>query len=411
VPRRSTVRLLLLGVLIVTTSTQPVFLVGAAFFQIGPEFGLGPLGLGFLTAAFFLTSSVSSPILGRWVQRVGWRRAMTINCLTSSALMMATAFLARSVWHLGALLIASAAVYGMSNPAANQALALHTDPNRAATVFGLKHAGIPSSTLLAGLAVPALVVNSGWRAAFIASSVMAAAVWFLIPRIERSESESFRAAPRRGKPLDRALIRLLATAAGLASLAATALGTYMVSAAVDASFSEVAAGYLQFGGSLMSILARMLVGVLVDRKKAPGFVGLFTLMAIGSLAFVALSSTAGAMFAAMTILAYGTGWAWPGLMTFTVVDANRGSAAKSSSIMQAGVFVGAGAGPIVVGAAVERWGFDAAFLLVAACLMSAALLVRWVQVAAFARADQSEASESSAESSESSTESDESSAV
>ncbi len=380
---RHALRLLLLGVLIVTTSTQPVFLVGAAFFQIGPEFGLGPLGLGILTAAFFLASSVSSPILGRWVQRVGWRRAMRFNCLASSALMMSTALFARSVWWLGGFLIVSAAVYGMSNPAANQALALHTDPDRAATVFGMKHAGIPSSTLLAGLAIPVLVVDFGWRAGFVASSLMAAAVWFLIPRSDRTESASFRSAPQRGRPLAAGLIRLLAAAAGLASLAATALGTYMVSAAVDGGFTEVAAGYLQFAGSAVSILARVLVGVFVDRRQAPGYVGLFTLMAFGGLAFVGLSSSAGAVFALVTIAAYATGWAWPGLMTFTVVDANRGAAAKSSSIMQAGVFVGAGAGPVVVGGVVERWGFGSGFVVVAGCLMVAAVLVRVVQTKAY----------------------------
>lgn len=72
---RRQILLLVLSVALVTVSTLPVFLTGAAFFQIGPEFGIGPFGLGALTAAFFLTAAVSSPGLGRWVQRVGWQRA------------------------------------------------------------------------------------------------------------------------------------------------------------------------------------------------------------------------------------------------------------------------------------------------------------------------------------------------
>src|SRR5690606_36985653 len=51
---RHQVRLLILSVAVVTTSTLPVFLTGAAFFQIGPELGIGPFGLGAMTAAFFL---------------------------------------------------------------------------------------------------------------------------------------------------------------------------------------------------------------------------------------------------------------------------------------------------------------------------------------------------------------------
>ncbi|MDH5295199.1 MAG: MFS transporter, partial [Acidimicrobiia bacterium] len=78
------------------------------------------------------------------------------------------------------------------------------------------------------------------------------------------------------------------------------------------------------------------------------------------------------------VVAYATGWGWPGLMTFTVVDANRGTAAASSSVVQAGVFVGAGATPIVLGTAVERWGFDAVWVIVAAALLAGAGVARFI---------------------------------
>ena len=51
-----------------------------------------------------------------------------------------------------------------------------TDPDRQATLFGAKHAGIPGSTLLAGLAVPVIVVQYGWRWAFVAAAATALAV-------------------------------------------------------------------------------------------------------------------------------------------------------------------------------------------------------------------------------------------
>lgn len=69
-------RLVALSVLIVSLSTQPVFLLGAGFLQIGDELGFSATGLGVLTASFFLTASAVSPGLGRFVQRVGWRRAI-----------------------------------------------------------------------------------------------------------------------------------------------------------------------------------------------------------------------------------------------------------------------------------------------------------------------------------------------
>ncbi|MDX1447871.1 MAG: hypothetical protein R3246_02310, partial [Acidimicrobiia bacterium] len=62
-------------------------------------------------------------------------------------------------------------------------------------------------------------------------------------------------------------------------------------------------------------------------------------------------------------------------MTYTVVRANRASAASASAITQAGVFVGAGGVPIVLGAVIERWSFDGAWLTAAAGLVVAALVV------------------------------------
>lgn len=368
-------RLLLLSVAIVTVSTQPVFLLGAGFFQIGPEFGIGPLGLGFLTAAFFLTSSVSSVFLGRWVQTVGWRRAMRLNVLTSGLLMVAIATLARSVWAFALLLVCGAGVYGMANPAANLALATHTDPGRAATVFGIKHAGIPSSTLLAGFAVPVVIVTAGWRAAFVLSASLAALVFLLIPSSERVAPLHFAEAPTRGRPLDRFSMIGLTVAAALGAVAATALGTYLVSAAVDGGFTESAAGTLQFAGSGASIVIRLVSGVVSDRRRIAGYAGLMVLMGTGALAFVALPGVAGLSFAAVVVLAYMTGWGWPGLMTYTVVDANRSSVASSSALVQAGVFVGAGGGPLGIGLAVDRWGYDAAWSIVAVSLTLGTFIV------------------------------------
>lgn len=378
------IRLLFLAVLVITTSTQPVFLLGAAFFQIGPELGVGPVGLGALTAAFFLTASLTSTPLGRWVQRVGWRRAIRFNGLASAAVMVAIGTFAESVWSLAALLVVAAAVYGMSNPAANLALARHTDPERAATVFGIKHAGIPSSTLLAGLAVPLVVIGLGWRAGFYLSAGMAAAVFLLVPADEDHEQASRSSrAPSRGIPLSRGHLAALGVVSGLGALAAASLGTYMVSAAIDVGLSEPSAGWLQFGGSAASITARVAIGVRFDRRRQPGIHGLLWLLGAGAVVVALIPLASGPLFAVLIVAAYVTGWAWPGLMTYTVVDANRITAASSSAVIQTGTFVGAGGGPLVLGLVIERWSFDAAWLVVAVCLALGAVFVRWVRISVF----------------------------
>lgn len=369
------IRLLVLSVLIITASTQPVFLLGSSFFAIAPEFGLGPLGLGLLTAAFFLSASVSSTPLGRWVQRIGWQRAMVVNARASSILMLVIAVGARSVWVFAVLLVLAAGVYGMANPAANQALAEHTAPGRRATVFGIKHAGIPSSTLLAGFAVPAIVVSFGWRWAFVTSAILAFAVSLAVPRGVVEPSHRPEADDGVRRPMTVRWLIGLAAGSAFATWAAVALGTYLVSASVALGFSAAAAGWLQFGGSAASIGGRVVAGLVTDRIGGAGFAGVAILAGIGAVVFSALPFVAGAAFAALVVLGFMTGWGWPGLMTFTVVNANRRSAAASSAITQAGVFVGAGVGPIVLGAVIEQWSFDAGWWATAAGLAIAATVV------------------------------------
>lgn len=370
--RTSQLRLLTLGVLLVTLSTLPVFLTGAAFFQIGSELALGPFALGALTAAFFLTAAAVSPRLGRWVERVGWQKAMRVNIVGSALLSTLIAALVRNAWALGALLVAGAVVYGISNPAANQALAQYTSPRRIATVFGIKHAGIPSSTLLAGVAVPTVVIDLGWRAAFLIAPLLAVVVWSLVPR-HLPDPPPAVAPVRDGDRLTVSELRRLAGVAALGAMAAGALGTFLVTASVEAGLDEATAGWLQFAGSGASIGARLLAGLAVDRVGGVGK-AFFSLLAAGAVAFALLPWATGVWFVLLVVAAYATGWGWPGLLTATVVGSDRSSAASRSAITQAGVFVGGGVGPVVLGFVADRLSFDPMWLLVAASLALATLI-------------------------------------
>lgn len=362
--------------LVVTTSSQPAFLLGSAFFQIGPEFGLGPVGQGALTAGFFLTAASTSTPFGRWVQRVGWQRAIRLNTWVSALLMFLTAAFARHTLVLAGFLVVGAGIYGMSNPAANQALADHTDPGRQATIFGIKHAGIPMSALLAGLAVPVVVVNWGWRWAFVATAVLTLGLSFLVPKGELSPRVSpDHVAQTPQRPLDMKTLLALALGSAFATWSAISLSTYLVSGALAVGFTAAAAGWLQFSGSAATIMTRVGMGVLTDRRSRSGLTALVALVAAGAFVFLIIPQVSGALFAIAIVLAFTTGWGWPGLMTFTVVQADRSQAAASSAVTQAGVFVGAGVGPLVLGAIIEQRGYAASWYAVSAALAVAALVI------------------------------------
>jgi len=371
-------RLVALGVAVIVVSTQPVFLLGAGFLNIGPEFGFGTTGLGALTAAFFLSASVSSAPLGRVVQRIGWRRAMRINATVSGALLVAIAAGARHIITFALLMVGAGVVYGLANPAANQALADQVDPRRRALMFGLKHAGIPSSTLIAGLAVPVVIVRFGWRASYALVAIVAVVVWALIPPVSRPRAEVRGVAsdPRRFvAPMGSPLLIGLAVGAALGTWAAIGLSTYLVAASVEKGLSEVEAGWLLFAGSAVSIGGRIAAGHVTDRSAGRGFGSIVALTAAGAVFFGWLGIAAGGVFVVLVLGAFATGWGWPGLMTYTVVNANARSAATSSGITQAGVFFGAGIGPIVLGWVAETWSFNAVWLGVAGALALAATTV------------------------------------
>lgn len=361
-------RLVMLAILIVVVSTQPVFLLGAAFLSIGPEFGFGATGLGLITASFFLAAAVASPPFGRLVQRIGWQTAVRFNAVISGVNLVVIALFAHSLAVFSVLIVIGGLVYGLANPAANLALAEHVDPDRRAMTFGLKHAGIPASTLIAGLAIPVVILNFGWRTAYALAALVSVAVWALTrtaPPVARPPGSDPR---RRVEPMGTRLLIALALGASMATWGAIALSTYLVAAAVDRGLTEAAAGWLLFAGSAASIVARIGAGYLTDRVGGRGFSSMAVLTGVGVLVFLLLGVSSGMAFVVLVLVAFATGWGWPGLMTYTVVNANAGTAARSSGITQAGIFFGGGAGPIVLGLVVEHWGFDVIWLLVAITL-------------------------------------------
>ena len=376
-------RRLLLAILIVALSSQPVFLLAASFLRLEDDIGLTTASLGVLTAAFFLTAAITSAPLGRVIERIGWQSAMKVNAVGSAAVLLAIALFARSIAAFFVLLVVGGAVYGFANPAANKSLAEQVFPDRRGLIFGLKHAGIPASTMLAGLALTLIIVRWDWPVAFALALVLVPVVWVLIVT-DRNDGAHIPAAhePSRGaRRLGRGDLATLAAAAALCTTAAISLSIFLVEASVEeASLTESAAGLLLFAGSLSSILGRMTAGAVTDRAHGRGFASLTVLMGVGSLVFFLLRPATGAVFIVLVLVAFATGWGWPGMMTFTVVNANTSTVAASSSITQAGIFLGAGIGPVLLGLVIERTSFQASWALVAVALLLAASIVTIVGV-------------------------------
>ena len=86
-------------------------------------------------------------------------------------------------------------------------------------------------------------------------------------------------------------------------------------------------------------------------------------MAIGAVGLVLLAVPGTPALTIGTILGFGLGWSWPGLMQFAVVRLNPSAPAAASAIVQTGVYAGGFAGPIAFGFVAARSSFDTAWLV------------------------------------------------
>ena len=99
-------------------------------------------------------------------------------------------------------------------------------------------------------------------------------------------------------------------------------------------------------------------------------------LVVGAVGMVVLSYDQVPTLLVGTLVAFGIGWAWPGLLLFAVIRVGRDSPAEASGLIQAGAFAGGACGPAIFGLLVAATPFETAWRSYAAVtLLSAVLLV------------------------------------
>ena len=349
----SAVSVALMGVL-------PVFMTGALAVQIGRDVDLGATRLGIASGAFFGAAAMSSALMGRLAERIGPGRAMRGAALASAALQAGLALAPGYAWLLLFLLVAGPA-NSLAQVGANLLLAKGIHPMRQGWALAVKQAGMPGATLVGGLAVPALAVTVGWRWAFAAGALGAVAAATSVP--------VGAVAPGGRRPVGRRVdvpigpLVVLAAAVGFAAAANGTLATFVVSAGVDAGLGESAAGLVLTLGSAAGITMRLVVGARADRRGGRHLPVVSMLLAGGAVGYLLLAPGLVATHLLGALVAFGSGWAWPGLFNLAVVRLNPTAPAAATGITQTGVYVGGLTGPILFGLVVDSAGYGLAWLL------------------------------------------------
>lgn len=359
------------AVAVTTVSVLPVFLTGALSVQLTSELGFDSSGLGLAVALYFGVSALFSLPVGMLVERVGSRVTSRIAVVGAAVLMAALALGARNYASLVVLLLCGAWCNVMGQLSSNLTLARSVPEHRLGLSFGVKQAAIPTATLLAGAAVPGIALTVGWRWAYAIGAVLALAAWTLTPKANAGPPPS---KPAKGQRATAAL-GVIGAASGLAAGTATALGIFLVASAVDRGVAPGLAGLVLTMGSVVGLSMRMLHGWLADRRDGQHIAFVSGSLALGAAGFGLLAVPGAPALIVGTILAFGLGWAWPGLLQFAVVRLNPSAPAAATSIVQVGVYAGGFAGPIVFGTLAAHvsfptaWTVSAAVMLVSAALM------------------------------------------
>jgi MFS family permease len=354
-----------------TASVLPVFLTGALTVQISAELGFDPAGLGLVVALYFGISAVASLPCGWLVERYGSGVTSRVAVIGVACAMAAIAAFARSYPALVALLLCCAWCNVLGQLSSNLTLARHVPATRLGLSFGIKQAAIPIATLLSGAAVPAIALTIGWRWAYLIGTGLALGALFLTPRGSDGHKRS---STKRGERATGAL-SVIGLAAGLGAGAATALGIFLVAAAVDRGIDAGLAGLTLTLGSVVGLTLRLVNGWLADRRSGGHIAVVAGSLMLGAAGVVLLAVPGAFALVTGTVLAFGLGWSWPGLLQFAVVRLHPEAPAAATSIVQVGVYGGGFVGPIAFGFIAAQSSFPAAWLAAAAAMLLAGVLM------------------------------------
>jgi MFS family permease len=354
-----------------TVAVLPVFLTGALAVQISAELGFDPAGLGLVVALYFGISALASLPCGWLVERFGSGPTSRAAVIGVAVTMTAVAAFAYSYASLIAVLLCSAWCNVLGQLSSNLTLARYVPATRLGLSFGIKQSAIPLATLLSGVAVPAVALTVGWRWAYVIGAALALAALSVAPQDTAGRERTVPAPGERAT----AALSVIGIAGALAAASANALGIFLVASAVERGISPGTAGLTLTMGSVVGLALRLTHGWLADRRSG-GHIAVVAgslLLGAGGLALLAVPGTPALVIG--TVLGFGLGWAWPGLLQFAVVRLNPSAPAAATSIVQAGVYAGGFIGPVGFGFIATHASFPTAWITGAVTMVVAAALM------------------------------------
>lgn len=157
-----------------TLASMAVFSVAVVAPTAAVEIGVAPTAIGIYVSGVYGFGVISGLFTGALATRFGaMRTCQTAMLLVAIAMVLLTiatpAAAAASAMVLGL-------AYGMLNPASARILSSVADQRLRPLMFSIKQSGVPLGGVLAGVAIPALILGLGWKAAVFVVACLALAV-------------------------------------------------------------------------------------------------------------------------------------------------------------------------------------------------------------------------------------------
>ena len=331
---------------VMVLTSLAVFLPGAANGLISAELGWKPTRMGAVLAAYWLASLTGAFASRRSASPVRVERTLAVALgATGVGLFCAAVAPGIGLWVSSAL---GGLAYGYTQPHTNGLLMRRCAPRLRAFAFGLKQAAVPAATLLASAGMPLLCGPFGWRAVFAAAAVPCGVGAILLGR--QATADGQRPAAAAGAQL-RADVHLIAlSCAGFfGAMVGNGLGGFLVLALTARGASLAAAGAVATAGAALNIAVRLAAGWLVGRLPRLAWPTLAALFATGAAGALLLTHPGDTPTLLGTLLAYGGGWGWAGLLHYVIGLPYPGREQRATAYSQMGVSLGAAAGPMLCG--------------------------------------------------------------
>ncbi len=343
--------------------------------------GMAPTAIGVFSSVVWAAAILASAAGGPLVARLGaWQVSRAVPLLCAAGLLAVAAGEPVLFW-LGAVLIGLG--QGIETPPSSQLLGHHVPVAGRPLYFSLKQSGVQVGAVLASLALPAIALAWGWRAALLAVVVALVAVAASLRAPARRWPVPADGAPRTAGSALRALLgwaRPLRRRPGLMPLVLAAstfgatqvcLNTFIVSWAVlERGLDLAGAGLLAATAQGAGLLARPLWGWVASRPVGPRRVlrALGATMAACGLALGLFGTQPPAWLLVPLAAVFGlSASGWNGVFLAEVASRSEpAEVASTSAAAMVPLFAGLVVGPLAFAAVGVRFDLSGGFAAIAA---------------------------------------------